>query len=356
MKTLTHLTGLGLVMLLAQAQSQAAVTSARVDRNAPDSLTLNWQANNPVDIFVGDRPGFTVKGAQLLSRGDRSGHYTVATADSKRRYFLLVDQQDHQQREVAEREVPLAQGSNFRDVGGYATTNGKHVRWGQLYRSGGQPLLTPADVEQVKGLGVTLLVDLRSSEERVIAPSVIGGIPYTAVGYSMGDLMRSTGSGGNEITNGADVYRNFPQLLAPQLRILFSQLLAKPEPIAYNCSAGQDRTGFVTAVILTALGVPYDTVVEDYHLSTALRRPENELPVLDPVAYANNPVAQYFVKAQQSSAWKTPQPLKDAEGRPFLRGAFEEINAKWGSMDAYLDKELGVGPQQLAALRKQYVR
>lgn len=65
-------------------------------------------------------------------------------------------------------------------------------------------------------------------------------------------------------------------------------------PVAYNCSAGQDRTGFASAVILSALGVPREIIVRDYHLSSEYRRPEFEMTKFDPAAFPDNAAAKMF--------------------------------------------------------------
>jgi protein-tyrosine phosphatase len=52
---------------------------------------------------------------------------------------------------------------------------------------------------------------------------------------------------------------------------------------------------------------------------------------------------------------RKPQPLVEPDGRPFLMGAFEEIDAKWGSVDAYLRQEIGLTPDDIAALRRMYL-
>lgn len=330
----------------------ARVADGAVARTAADTLAISWSGANPVDVYEADREGFALKDGKLLSRADRDGRYTLPDAGGTRRYFALVDTRDNDRIDVAERQVPLAHGSNFRDIGGYVGAGGKHVRWGLIYRSAGQPLLEPDDLAQIKQLGLGQLVDLRSSEERVIAPTRIQGVPYSAVGYSMADLFRRAGSG--QMHNGTDVYHAFPELLAPQLRLIFDHLLHRTTtPIAYNCSAGQDRTGFATAMVLSALGVRREAIVEDYYLSTQDRRPAFELPKLDPAA--QDPVERQFAAYQQRPDWNKPQPLKDAGG-PFLRGAFDEIDAKWGSVDAYLQKEVGVGPVEIAALRRAYLQ
>lgn len=352
MKTLKWLMLATALALAPGASSWAAISNAEVDRLAPDSLDVTWKSPDPIDVYESDGASDGAAKAHLLARAQGAGGYTLDHAGLARRYFILVDEHDQQRITVAERLVPLEQGSNFRDVGGYVGAGGKRVRWGLIYRSAGQPLLTPADVAQIHALGVAQLVDLRSNEERVIAPTAITGVPYAAVGYSMSDIV---GKYAGQMHNGPDVYRNFPVLLAPQLRILFAALLHRQTPVVYNCSAGQDRTGFATAMVLSALGVPGDVIVGDYELSTRYRRPEYEMPKLDAAAHPNDPIVQYFAHYQQNPNWRTPTPLVDADGQPFLRGAFDEIEAKWGSVDGYLQAEIGVSPADIATLRRLYL-
>jgi protein-tyrosine phosphatase len=338
---------------LVASAAQAHIVHADAERSAGDALTLSWNDADPVDVYEGDHQGFALKSAQQVAHADHTGHRLVPQVRAQRRYFALVDTRDHTRIDVAERLIPLAQGSNFRDVGGYTGAGGKHVRWGLIYRSGAQPLLTPGDLDQVKSLGIAQIVDLRSNEERGLAPTKIVGVPYSAVGYSMSDMFRGTKS--PAMHNGADLYHQFPTFLAPQLRLIFDHLLHRSTPIVYNCSAGQDRTGFVTAIVLSSLGVPRDQIVADYYLSTQYRRPEFEMPHLDPAAHPGDPTARMFAASQQRPDWKTPQPLHDDQG-PFLRGAFAEIDAKWGSVDAYLAKEIGVSAADLVTLRRTYLQ
>lgn len=340
-----------LIMLLLSGTAHAAsVEAPLVTRTAPDAVTVSWTGRDPVDVFISDDPAATPDKAKLISKQDRDGTETVTVKPGERVYFLLKDHASGEMARVAERLLPLQQGSNFRDIGGYPAAHGRHVRWGLIYRSGGQPMLTDADVMALRSLKLANLVDLRSNEERVIAPSRVDGVPYQAVGYSMMTL-----TGGGAPKNGEGIYRNMPAMLAPQLRLVFQDLLSKKGAIAYNCSAGQDRTGFVTAMILSALGVPRDAIVADYHLSTTYRRPEWEMPKIDTVAQANNPVAMMFAQYQKNPAAAKPQPLKGPDGTAFLSYAFDEIDKRWGSVDAYLEQEIGVSRVDLAALRAAYL-
>lgn len=330
-----------------------ALDDARVERQA-GTLAISWASRNPVDVFVSDRPDASLKDAKRVAKADGDGRFDFADRTDVRRYFLLRDTRTGKTVRVAERVLPLAQGSNFRDLGGYAAAGGRHVRWGLIYRSGATPVLTDADVAQVKALGIRDLVDLRSKEERSLAPTRLTGIRTSAVDYSMAALMPSAAPG-TPIRNGATLYHGLPALLAPQIKIVFAKLLGHEGPVAYNCSAGQDRTGFTTAIVLSALGVPRETIVKDYLLSTQYRHPENELPPIDAATAASNPVAGFFAGYQKSPGYKTPQPLVEADGTPFLSGAFAEIDDKWGSTDGYLTRAIGLTRADIARLRKLYL-
>lgn len=343
--------GLGAALLLSAALATAPALAAPpadavVERQGPDSLHITWKSPQPVDVLVADRADAPVKAAKLVSARDRDGQADVPQAGPARRYILLRNAATGEVTRVAERVLPLEAGSNFRDIGGYPAAGGKRVKWGVIFRSGGTPLLTDADKARIAALGLTSMVDLRSDEERVIAPTRIDGVPYTAVGYSMTSLGAGGGMG--------EVYARMPEALAPQVRQVFARLLRHETPLAYNCSAGQDRTGFVTAVVLSALGTPYPVIVSDYHLSTKYRRPEFEMPRIDPAMYPGNAAAVLFAHYQSDPRYATPQPLKTAEGKPYLDFAFAEMQRKWGGVQGYLRQAIGLTPADQAKLRALY--
>ncbi|MDR2858232.1 MAG: tyrosine-protein phosphatase [Novosphingobium sp.] len=341
-----------LALLAAGVPAFARADRAAVERTAADRVTVGWTAAGPVDVFIADRPVSDPAAAQPVAADDRTGRVEVAVDSAARPYFLLRDKADGSLVPVAERVVPLTQGSNFRDIGGYAGADGRHVRWGLIYRSGATPLLTADDLARIHALGLVNMIDLRSSEERELAPTKIHGVIYSAVAYSMEDMMKMAGQGAGP-TGG--LYRAFPKMLVPQLRDVFNTLMENQGPIVYNCSAGQDRTGFTTAMVLAALGVPRDTILADYHLSTAYRHPRWEMPVIDPAAFPGNRIARFFASHQDPTAERKPEPLYDRDGKSLLLASFAEIDRRYGSVDAYLEKEVGVTAADLATLRANYL-
>jgi len=352
MRKIAGTTAFTLLLAMGPAALAGVIGAPMAERTAPDMVVVRWTDRDPVDVYVSDRPNVPLAQARRVSAGDRDGRYEMRVAPKARPYFLLRDGVTGAQTRVAERLVWLEHGSNFRDIGGYPAFGGKHVRWGMIYRSGGTPLLTDADVQRVQGL-VTDMVDLRSSEERALAPTRVEGVRYAAVGYPMANI---SGLGTSTPAPAGQSYRRFPTMLAPHLKIVFAKLLANQGPLVYNCSAGQDRTGFATAMVLSALGVPREVILADYHLSTTYRRPEYEMPRFDAATQAANPVAGFFGRYQQDPAAAKPRPLFDADHRALLETAFNEVETRWGSVNNYLAKEVGVGPVELARLRAIYLQ
>jgi protein-tyrosine phosphatase len=340
------------IAIVAQGAALAAVSGEAAVRTTPGEIMLTWTDTNPVDVYVADRSDATPLKSRLLSKANRTGRLELPAAGGVRQYFLLKDTRDGVTTPVAERLVPLTQGSNFRDVGGYRAAGGRHVRWGVIFRSGATPLLTDADVAAVKGLGISSMVDLRSNEERSLAPTRLDGLRYSAIGYPWSRIYNANDMRTPD-ERGHGMYQDFPTLLAPQLRIVFRALLDHQGGLVINCSAGQDRTGFATAMILSALGVPREVIYQDYHLSTALRRPEYEMPRFDPAVVANNPTAALFSKMGQPG--RKPSPLYDSQHRSLLEFSFAEIDGKWGSADKYLQTEIGLTAKDIAKLRALYL-
>lgn len=343
-KPIVTYAALGLVLSCIVTPAWAAPPEADVSRRSSDALDVHWVSPDPVDIYLADRANAPLSQAKLVASGDHAGQAEIET-DLPRPFIVVRNHRTGEATPVGERLIPLEKGSNFRDLGGYPVAGGRHVRWGLVFRSGATPLLNEADKARIKALGLADMVDLRSDEERVLAPSRIDGVRYSAIGYSMAQMAFG---GGMEAG-----YRAMPKMLAPQLRLIFAKLLHKEGPLAFNCSAGQDRTGFTAAIFLAALGASPDVILSDYHLSTRYRRPEFEMPKISEAQAADNPVAALF-RSYQMQPNPQPTALRTADGRAFLSFALDEVQQKWGSVDAYLRQELGLTSKDIQYLRATY--
>lgn len=248
------------------------------------------------------------------------------------------------------REIALTGGDNFRDVGGYQTKDGHKVVWGKLYRSASVGRYTAQDQALIHKLGVGSIIDLRSSRER--AGDKNPWMQSAGVGYWTRDYDLSGGNLGALFSKDTKLdasimrnmmiqgYRGFPKEQAASYRILFERLLASDGAVIVNCTAGKDRTGLGVALVLSALGVPYDTIKEDYLLSnTAL-----DMDALRADAGMN--------AAMAALPADVVQPLLGVESA-YLDAAFDQIRKDYGDVDTYLARELGVDAKAVQQLRKR---
>ena len=266
------------------------------------------------------------------------------------------------------RLLPLEGGSNFRDLGGYPAAGGKTVKRGLLFRSGAMAALSAADQVYLDQFGFVSVIDLRSSEEIELYPNqwaAESSISTIRHEYSIVWFMaqakalaeREEKKGDDEAREDSGFYRYALDMLRPQLKSYFATLIAGQVPAVVNCSAGQDRTGVTSALLLSVLGVERELIIEDYLLSTDFRDPSNETGAVDlKEAAKTNAFAEMMLERQARSAHpRRPNPLVTAEGKPFLETTLEFIDSKWGDVGIYLEDELGISAVEQAQLRKMYL-
>lgn len=347
-----RLNRLFLIAALLTAQPAQAIERAEVVRIDTQRVKLTWIDRDPVTIMALDRAD-PKAAPRILARSQRGGVAVVALPGDARRYLLLRDGGDGRRVIVAERHITLERGSNFRDLGGYAGAGGKRVRWGAIYRSGALPLLTDADYRLLGGLGIGTIIDLRSLEERAIAPTLLDdrtGALFVSNDYSIRPMLSRMG-----VKDGQPLYAGTEKTLAPQYRALFRRLLTGDGALLFHCSAGQDRTGIGAALVLSALGVDRSVIVADYHLSTALRQPGNEMPAIRTEDWPDNPMAQLYARGQAQSGGMKAEALYEPSGASHIVRFLDYIDRTYGSVDAYLERELGIGPREIARLRTMYL-
>jgi protein-tyrosine phosphatase len=251
-----------------------------------------------------------------------------------------------------QRLLPLQGVQNARDIGGYRTTDGRTVKWDVIYRTAELSHLTAQDKALLEARGLRSVHDLRSVDERRDQPTVWtgeGAPAVTAFDYSM-DLSGFAALFQGDVTadRARDVFAaSYPEMLKmqrPQQRALFADLLKGEGVVLYHCSAGKDRTGIATALILSALGVPRETIVADYELSNLYYRP-------DPTGAdaSDNPQAAAFMQLPED----VRAIFMGVDAR-YLQAVFDLIDRDYGSVEIYLDRELQVDAADIQRLRLLY--
>jgi protein-tyrosine phosphatase len=334
--------------------------AASVERQDDGRLLVAWELDGegPVEVSWGADPDApdeaieTVDGASEVLVDDPSG--------GGRPYFRLTAAGDAVT--VAERRIALEGQPNFRDLGGYETADGRRVRWGRLYRSGELGELTEADVAYLTDVvGVRLVCDLRSpgevaeladvalgDAERVEIPIYDDSVDPVAIeeGILAGDLSVAD----PELL--VDGNRRFVTDMTAEYAELMARVMDPANhPTNLHCTAGKDRAGWGAAVILLALGVPEETVMEDYLLSGVYRAEENEA-TLTQVRTVVAAIRGIDPAAVPDADLDGLRALIDV--RPeFLQAAFDAVTETYGDVATYLTEGLGLTPEDLEAFRDE---
>jgi len=169
-----------------------------------------------------------------------------------------------------DRLVALEGCFNFRDLGGYPTSDGRIVRWRRLFRADGPHALTNADARMLGELGLQSIIDLRTTDETERGQYVTHAGTATSYHLPMTDVLPDE----RELANWTDpvhVGEHYIEMatrgrdaIAQAIRIMAAD---DALPAVFHCSAGKDRTGVLAALLLGMLGVPDDTIIADYALS-----------------------------------------------------------------------------------------
>jgi protein-tyrosine phosphatase len=249
------------------------------------------------------------------------------------------------------RAPPLAGGRNFRDLGGYPTTGGRRLRWGVLYRSGLMSGLTAEDVAYLSGLGVKVVCDLRTPDERKTEPSVPGFAErlrewdYDIGHRSLYDAALREAATPEDVRNALiAAYREMPWLYAELYRGVLEHLIAGDLPLVFHCTGGKDRTGLLAGLLLLALSVPEEIVFQDYVLTDQLLDTEKLLAGLKKGQGAGGFAFMGAMSAELRAPLMICAPA-------YLKAALTAVEQRCGSVLAYFEQVLGVGADGVEVLR-----
>ena len=259
-----------------------------------------------------------------------------------------------------ERHIKLEGAQNFRDIGGYPTREGKHIKWGRVFRSDGLAKLTPADYEKLAELKIGTVCDYRSAVERErektqwpgpqapeimvldimsMNPEMAGKDPTRSF---FERLMKPGATPQDSANSMAESMGTMAITGAPLYGQMMRRLLDRPQPLLFHCSAGKDRTGLSTALLMKVLGVTDEAIVEDYLLVNKLMPPEK-------TAAATAERFSAMTGAKLSAELLLPLMGTRAE---WLTSAWKAIDAKYGSFDDYRVKALGLSNGDQKRLRR----
>ena len=250
------------------------------------------------------------------------------------------------------RKLPFTGAHNFRDLGGYKTSDGKTVKWGKVYRSDNLHSLTDEDLKYMERLNIKSVVDFRSDEERNEEPDrltpdmtpILLPIKFEPEGVTE-NLTRDLTFGNLDSSN---LLRDFNIILVKEFteeyREFFRHIVDNGgEPFLLHCTAGKDRAGFGSAMILTVLGVPREKIIEDYLLTNTYVSDHVDRKLLETEL-------KTFFRADSDNLRK----INFVEER-YIQAAFDTIDSHWGGMDQYISEGLNLTEEDINKIKDYYL-
>ena len=250
------------------------------------------------------------------------------------------------------RKLPFTGAHNFRDLGGYKTSDGKTGKWGKVYRSDNLHSLTDEDLKYMERLNIKSVVDFRSDEERNEEPDrltpdmtpILLPIKFEPEGVTE-NLTRDLTFGNLDSSN---LLRDFNIILVKEFteeyREFFRHIVDNGgEPFLLHCTAGKDRAGFGSAMILTVLGVPREKIIEDYLLTNTYVSDHVDRKLLETEL-------KTFFRADSDNLRK----INFVEER-YIQAAFDTIDSHWGGMDQYISEGLNLTEEDINKIKDYYL-
>jgi protein-tyrosine phosphatase len=310
-------------------------TTATAQRSAGGDHTLSWSSTaGSVSVTAVTSPDATTGTPVGAAPGTGSLTVPAGTLPAAGRWYFRLTPDSGSPLVVAERSLGIASARNFRDIGGYRTTDGRWVRSGLVYRSNKLDGLTDGEHQVLLSQRLTLAVDMRNLVERNEDPDRLpAGVRYQVadvVSLSHGVRFHDSAlttlaeavaaglfSGSSDLGQsiGYPFMVNFVGADHAFHDLVTAVTTNTSGATVFHCSAGKDRTGWGAAVLLTVLGVPRATVEADFLASNR---------------YSGNPGAVEL-------SW--------------LRAAFDKVEELYGDFPTYVREGLMLDDATVAALR-----
>lgn len=337
------------VLMLPSCSGSAPHISIVCEENNVGNSIVKWEISprmeGNVKVYASTNPNHIPQEMPVAMANIADQRMTIVSTDPAKRYYYSLVFNDKYRVKIATRNVNIAGIQNFRDLGGYPSyPTKKSVRWGMLYRSAQIDSLDCYSTRKLKNVGIKTIIDLRSHAE-------LKGIKPLQSGFNVIHIPIETGNMENllnDIQKGKvktdTIYRTVEQMNRDLVKLyhkeykqLFDVLLCPDNyPAVIHCSSGKGRTGIATALVLAALHINADIIMEDYRLSND---------------YFNIPKASIYAHHLPARSQEAITTIYSAR-EDFLNAAKEELERTYIDVDTYLNKALGLSKDDIKNLQR----
>jgi protein-tyrosine phosphatase len=263
---------------MASNLNETQLENVSLIRTGGDSVEISWNfSDKPREfvVYAGESPDHIDRQYPVsISRANSSA--IISGLDSDTRYYFEVQLKTGLKVVISDRRVPLEGSVNFRDLGGYETSDGRRVKWGKVFRSDNLGRLTDRDVSFLQRMGIRMVCDFRTPAEVKKRPDRFprkarGRYLHLPIQHGEFDPAGTF----DRIKNGDIEWMTEEFMITGYLKNIddvapvwsrFFNTLAdgSKRPLVFHCTGGKDRAGVCTALILLTLGVPEETVIDDH--------------------------------------------------------------------------------------------
>lgn len=292
--------GVATALMVAACGSEGTsteITGLAVESTGPGTYSLTWDESTEATVFASTSVADPSETGQKVAQVDGDSA-EISGLDPHTRWYFEVRGDDGGGEIASTRQFALDGAHNTRDIGGYTTSDGRTLAWGQVFRADSLSELTSDDIAALGAAEVDTVVDFRGKDEiadggedQLPAGTSLVNVPVLdestqALSTALSSALSTGDSAVIEETLGngeADRIADegfVSQLAKPGTMAGYGRTLREiaesDGALIYHCTAGKDRTGMMTALLLGILGVPEETIVDDFVLSNEFNREHND--------------------------------------------------------------------------------